>query len=176
MSDPRDGPTHLHPPPPTGPYHPATQPGGPTSPLTPPGGPPVLPACPPARLPACPPRYKGLLLGLCLASVVGSPAVGQDSIPPIDQGVRIGITYAPGVRPGMLVLGGEGSTALDSARTIITRDLEYGLPNGENSDMNFQFAKASELRFLAARRLGSPEPKIKSPKWSARIANLQLSR
>ena len=52
--------------------------------------------------------------------------MGQDSIPPIDQGVRIGITYAPGVRPGMLVLGGERSTALDSARTIITRDLEYG--------------------------------------------------
>ncbi len=43
----------------------------------------------------------------------------------VEQGVRIGITYQPGVRPGMLVLGGERGTALDSARTIIARDLDY---------------------------------------------------
>ena len=69
------------------------------------------------------------LVVLCLAGFVGRPVVAQDSIP-VEQGVRIGITYAPGVRPGMLVLGGSGggdrTTALDSARTIITRDLHYG--------------------------------------------------
>jgi len=42
----------------------------------------------------------------------------------IDRGVRIGITYRPGVRPGLVVLGGRAA-ALDSARTIVTRDLDY---------------------------------------------------
>jgi hypothetical protein len=43
----------------------------------------------------------------------------------LEQGVRIGITYTPGVRPGMLVLGGARSTRLDSARTILARDLNH---------------------------------------------------
>ena len=47
------------------------------------------------------------LVVLCLAGFVGRPVIAQDSIP-VEQGVRIGITYAPGVRPGMLVLGGSG--------------------------------------------------------------------
>ena len=42
----------------------------------------------------------------------------------VDRGVRIGITYRPGVRPGLVLLGGRVA-ALDSARTIITRDLDY---------------------------------------------------
>ena len=64
-------------------------------------------------------------LVLALAGSGGPPAWGQDSIPPVEQGVRIGITYAPGVRPGLLVLAGDRALALDSARTIIARDLEY---------------------------------------------------
>ena len=52
------------------------------------------------------------------------PIAAQDTTA-VEQGVRIGITYQPGVRPGMLVLGGERGTALDSARTIIARDLDY---------------------------------------------------
>ncbi len=67
--------------------------------------------------------FKTLFLFAIAASV--SPLYAQDSIPPIDRGVRIGITYRPGVRPGLLVLGGNRSTVLDSARAILTRDLDY---------------------------------------------------
>jgi TolB protein len=42
----------------------------------------------------------------------------------IDRGVRIGIVYHPGVRPGMVVLQGR-ATGLDSVRAIVTRDLDY---------------------------------------------------
>jgi TolB protein len=60
----------------------------------------------------------------------------------IDRGVRIGITYRPGVRPGMVVLP-ERSMAMDSVRTILTRDLDYGdrfemisLPGGDSIRMS----------------------------------------
>ena len=44
----------------------------------------------------------------------------------IDRGVRIGIVYRPGVRPGMVVLPGGGHAAgLDSVRAIVARDLDY---------------------------------------------------
>ena len=73
----------------------------------------VFAACPPARLPA------------------------QDSSA-VDRGVRIGIAYRPGVRPGMVVLP-ERSRALDSVRAIVTRDLDYSdrfemitLPGGDS--------------------------------------------
>ena len=58
---------------------------------------------------------------------------------PVDQGVRIGITYAPGTRPGMLVLGGTSGTVTDSVRTILARDLDFSdqfemiyLPGGDS--------------------------------------------
>lgn len=41
------------------------------------------------------------------------------------QGVRIGLTYAPGTRPGLYVLPLRGPHA-DSIRAIITRDLDFG--------------------------------------------------
>ena len=50
---------------------------------------------------------------------------GQDPIPPLDQGVRIGITYTPGVRPGMMILRADAGEILDSAEAIISRDLDY---------------------------------------------------
>jgi TolB protein len=56
-----------------------------------------------------------------LCAVQAAPLVAQDT--PIEQGVRIGITYTPGLRPGMLVLGGESTAALDSVRAILRRDL-----------------------------------------------------
>ncbi|HEV2750496.1 MAG TPA: hypothetical protein VGV12_08235 [Gemmatimonadales bacterium] len=56
----------------------------------------------------------------------------------VDRGVRLGITYRPGVRPGMVVLPGRGP-ALDSVRAIVTRDLDYSdrfelitLPGGDS--------------------------------------------
>ncbi len=54
----------------------------------------------------------------------------------IDRGVRIGIVYRPGVRPGMVMLPRKG---LDSVRAIIARDLDYSdrfeiitLPGGDS--------------------------------------------
>ncbi len=64
-------------------------------------------------------RWMG---GLALGMVLAVPASAQDSIPPVDQGIRVGITYAPGVRPRLLVLPGVG---LDSVRGILGRDLDY---------------------------------------------------
>jgi TolB protein len=55
------------------------------------------------------------------------------------QGVRIGISYQPGQRPGMLVLGGARRDVLDSVRAILRRDLDYSdrfemvtLPGGDS--------------------------------------------
>jgi TolB protein len=51
----------------------------------------------------------------------GSLASAQDS----SLTVRIGLTYAPGTKPGVLVLPVNGASG-DSVRAIIQRDLEYG--------------------------------------------------
>jgi TolB protein len=40
----------------------------------------------------------------------------------VEQGVRVGVDYRPGVRPGLVVLPGQG---LDSVRAIVARDLDY---------------------------------------------------
>ncbi len=40
----------------------------------------------------------------------------------VDQGVRIGVDYTPGVRPGLVVLPGAG---VDSVRAMVRRDLDY---------------------------------------------------
>jgi TolB protein len=40
----------------------------------------------------------------------------------VDEGVRVGVDYSPGTRPGLVVLPGAG---LDSARAMIRRDLDY---------------------------------------------------
>src|SRR6266852_5078557 len=57
----------------------------------------------------------------------------------IDRGVRIGIVYRPGVRPGLVMLPRAG-TGLDSVRAIVTRDLDYSdrfevitLPGGDSA-------------------------------------------
>lgn len=78
-------------------------------------------------------RHAVLLLLL-----VPPAAAAQDSVPPVERGVRLGITYAPGMRPGMLVLGGPETGFLDSVRAILRRDLDYSdqfeminLPQGD---------------------------------------------
>jgi hypothetical protein len=40
----------------------------------------------------------------------------------VEEGVRVGVDYRPGVRPGLVVLPGRG---LDTVRAIIRRDLDY---------------------------------------------------
>jgi len=46
----------------------------------------------------------------------------QDTTRALEQGVRIGITYSPGVRPSIVVLPAQG---VDSARAILARDLDF---------------------------------------------------
>ncbi|NIM47797.1 MAG: hypothetical protein GTN62_00395 [Gemmatimonadales bacterium] len=69
-------------------------------------------------------RHSALL---ALAAIVALPDAprAQDTIPPVERGVRIGITYTPGLRPGMLVLGGARAIRLDSVRALLQRDLAY---------------------------------------------------
>ncbi|HEU5304796.1 MAG TPA: hypothetical protein VFU40_09155, partial [Gemmatimonadales bacterium] len=53
--------------------------------------------------------------------VVAGIATAQDTTR-VEEGVRVGVDYRPGVRPGLVVLPGAG---LDSVRAIIRRDLDY---------------------------------------------------
>ncbi len=78
-----------------------------------------------------------LTLAAAALALTAAPLAAQD--PPIEQGVRIGITYTPGLRPGMLVLGGARGAVLDSVRAILQRDLRYSdrfemitLPGGDS--------------------------------------------
>ena len=71
-------------------------------------------------------RVRGCALALPLAVLAlggGSVAAAhaQDTIPP--GGVRVGITYTPGTRPG-LVVARPGVAALESVRTVLERDLD----------------------------------------------------
>jgi len=62
---------------------------------------------------------------LAVATLLAAPVPlrGQDSgSAPV--GVRVGITYAPGSRPSIAVLP-VAAAALDSARTVLLRDLDY---------------------------------------------------
>ena len=57
------------------------------------------------------------------ALIVAVPLVAQDTT--AQRGVRIGLTYQPGTRPGVVVLPVNGPNG-DSARTILQRDLDFG--------------------------------------------------
>ena len=79
---------------------------------------------------------------VCGAAAIASPAAlyAQDSVPPLERGVRVGITYTPGLRPGMLVLWGARNETLDSVRAILNRDLDFSdrfemitLPSGDTA-------------------------------------------
>ena len=59
-----------------------------------------------------------VILGLAIPVGLGA----QDTTHVLDQGVRVGITYAPGSRPALVVLPAPG---LDSLQSIIQRDLDY---------------------------------------------------
>lgn len=66
-------------------------------------------------------RLALLCLGLLGLGVSASRPLGaQDSLPP--EAVRVGITYTPGIRPGVVMLPGTG---LDSVRAIVARDLDH---------------------------------------------------
>jgi TolB protein len=56
-----------------------------------------------------------------LAPVRSTRAAAQDTSQ-VKEGVRVGVEYQPGVRPGLVVLPGAG---LDSVRAIVRRDLDF---------------------------------------------------
>ncbi len=62
------------------------------------------------------------VVSLAAVAAVVAPARAQDTTV---AGVRIGLVYAPGTRPGVLVLPVDG-TAGDSIRAILERDFTYG--------------------------------------------------
>jgi TolB protein len=64
-----------------------------------------------------------VLAPLVLALAAPALLVAQDTTAQ-PGGVRVGITYAPGARQSVAVLGGAG-VALDSMRTILRRDLDF---------------------------------------------------
>ncbi|PYO96684.1 MAG: hypothetical protein DMD60_09415, partial [Gemmatimonadetes bacterium] len=87
-------------------------------------------------------RSGGLAVGVSAVLLAAGPPVrltAQDTSA-IDRGVRIGIIYRPGVRPGMVVLPVHApSPALDSVYAILSRDLDYSdrfelitLPGGDS--------------------------------------------
>src|ERR1017187_10140247 len=55
----------------------------------------------------------------CLPSAV----LSQDTS--VTRGIRIGLTYAPGTRPGVLIVPVSGPNA-DSVRVVLARDLDFG--------------------------------------------------
>jgi TolB protein len=80
---------------------------------------------------------RALFVALLLAVYPSTRLLSQDTSA-IDRGVRIGIIYRPGVRPGFVLLPRRGG-GLDSVRAIIGRDLDYSdrfevitLPGGDS--------------------------------------------
>ncbi len=64
-----------------------------------------------------------LALPILLVCAAAPRAAAQDTTHAIDQGgVRVGIGYQPGVRPGLVVLPTAG---VDSARAMVHRDLDF---------------------------------------------------
>ena len=73
-----------------------------------------------------------------VAATLVAPTLVQAQDPTPEQGVRIGITYTPGVRPGMLVLRTDAGALIDSVEAILHRDLDFSdrfemitLPGGQ---------------------------------------------
>jgi TolB protein len=92
--------------------------------------------------------------------------------------VRIGITYRPGVRPGMVVLP-ERSPALDSVRAIVTRDLDYGdrfemisLPGGDSIRMS---VPAAGTRAGAVSRARAAAASLNYPLYQALGADFAVA-
>src|SRR6185312_15199640 len=59
---------------------------------------------------------------LALVALVGVHRLSAQDTTRVEEGVRIGVDYSPGVRPGLVVLPGSG---LDSVRAMVRRDLDY---------------------------------------------------
>jgi TolB protein len=76
-------------------------------------------------------------LAIALSVIPSFRRLSAQDTSAIDRGVRIGIIYRPGVRPGFVMLPRRGG--LDSVRTVLVRDLDYSdrfelitLPGGDS--------------------------------------------
>jgi TolB protein len=70
-------------------------------------------------------RCRVVLGAIAAAAVFGVASRDASAQDPSRTGVRIGLTYQAGTRPGVLVLPGAGAHG-DSLRAIIQRDLDHG--------------------------------------------------
>ena len=77
-------------------------------------------------------------MAVAVLSIVPSFHLSAQDTSAIDRGVRIGIVYRPGVRPGLVMLPRKGM-GLDSVRAMVARDLDYSdrfevitLPGGDS--------------------------------------------
>jgi len=68
------------------------------------------------------PSLRRLLPFALLALFLAAPLAAQDTT---SRGVRIGLTYNPGSKPGVAVLPVTGATG-DSVRAIVQRDFDFG--------------------------------------------------
>jgi TolB protein len=59
---------------------------------------------------------------LAVMALAGAPGLAAQDTTRVEEGVRIGVDYSPGLRPGLVVLPGAG---LDSVRSMVRRDLDY---------------------------------------------------
>ena len=78
------------------------------------------------------------VIAVAVLSIVPSFHLSAQDTSAIDRGVRIGIVYRPGVRPGLVMLPRKGM-GLDSVRAMVARDLDYSdrfevitLPGGDS--------------------------------------------
>src|SRR5438552_12004706 len=78
------------------------------------------------------------VMAVAFLSIVPSNRLVAQDTSAIDRGVRIGIIYRPGVRPGLVMLPRTGQ-GLDSVRAMVARDLDYSdrfavitLPGGDS--------------------------------------------
>src|SRR5256712_11693639 len=78
------------------------------------------------------------VMAVAFLSIVPSFHLSAQDTSAIDRGVRIGIIYRPGVRPGLVMLPRTGM-GLDSVRGMVARDLDYSdrfevitLPGGDS--------------------------------------------
>ncbi len=87
-------------------------------------------------------KFSVFLLGLVATA---GTVLAQDTTR-VEEGVRIGVDYRPGTRPGLVVVPGTG---LDSVRAMVRRDLDY-------TD-RFEMITVAELPQASASGRGSAE-------------------
>ncbi len=121
-----------------------------------------------------------------VALLAATPLAAQDTTG-IQDAIRLGIEYRPGVRPGIVVLPGAG---LDSLRAIVRRDLDYSdrfemivvadLPSGGTgstgaSDVNYGIYKALGAEFAVELADGSGGVRVRLHDLNLlRVRNEQL--